>query len=211
MSFYHGQLLITRPVIAIILGKAAICYCGWNGHREQTIWSRPCFVSIPFVKTNKTKSRKLLQQKSKRTRIRWCQWRTMVGRPRIFRWALQCQFRQFEKAPNFLVRQVLSYCSGDQLLYIEVQYMFTLVLICMQYLLVSIIHQTTIQTTGSLTCLHDLLMHAYSHVFAFFEFCKTAWRAGGGLGTFSFPFIWEGPWAPFCEILAPFVKSSRSH
>ena len=57
----------------------------------------------------------------------------------MFRWALHCQFRQFERNPDFVVGQVLSYSSGEQLLYMEVQYMFTL--ICVQYLCVSLIHK----------------------------------------------------------------------
>ena len=49
----------------------------------------------------------------------------------------------------------LSYSSDNQLLYIEVQHVFTL--ICLRYLCVSIIHQIVTQTTGSLTYLHKLL------------------------------------------------------
>ena len=45
--------------------------------------------------------------------------------------------------------------------------MSTLDLLYMQYLGVSVIHQTMTQTSGCLTCLHNLLMHAYAHVFAF--------------------------------------------
>ena len=45
---------------------------------------------------------------------------------------------------------VLSYSLGDQLLYIEVQFMFTPV--SMRYRCVSLIHQTMTQTTGSLMC-----------------------------------------------------------
>ena len=63
------------------------------------------------------------------------------------------------------VSQALSYFPGDQLLYIEVQYMVTLDLICMQYLCVCVIHQTVTRTTGSLTCLHNLLMRECTHVF----------------------------------------------
>ena len=54
---------------------------------------------------------------------------------------------------------VLSFSSGDQLLCIKVQHMFTL--ICMWHLCISVIHQTITWTTGSLTC----LMQAYTHVF----------------------------------------------
>ena len=81
------------------------------------------------------------------------------------RWALQCRFRQFEKDPNFVVGQALSssYSSCVQLLSIEVQYMFTL--ICMRYPGVSVNHRTMTRTTRSLTCLHDILMHVYTHVF----------------------------------------------
>ena len=66
----------------------------------------------------------------------------MVGRPRMFHWALQCWFCQFEKVPNFVSGQafVLSYPVGDQLLFIEVKCVFTL--ICIRYLCVSLIRQT---------------------------------------------------------------------
>lgn len=41
-------------------------------------------------------------------RKRWCQWRTVVGKPRLFRWALQCRFHQFKKVPNFVFDKALS-------------------------------------------------------------------------------------------------------
>ena len=70
---------------------------------------------------------------------------------------------------------------------------YMLILICMRYLCVSEIHQTVTQTTGSLTCLHDLLIYAYMHTCSvcLYLFCKTEWLSfskggGGGLG---FPFI----------------------
>ena len=71
--------------------------------------------------------------------------------------------------------------------------MFTLVLICMQYLCVSIIHRTMTQATGPLMCPHDLLMHAYTHVWLFFVACCYSVRlnslpisGGGGVPLFSF-------------------------
>ena len=85
----------------------------------------------------------------------------------MFRWALHCQFRQFERNPDFVVGQVLSYSSGEQLLYMEVQYMFTLDRICMGYLCFSEIHKTMTWVSESLTCLYDLLMHTYTHMFTF--------------------------------------------
>ena len=129
--FMISQLLIARPIVAIVLGSAAI---------------------FRLISTSVRKKK----FKQKRTKKRWCQWRMMVGRPRMFRWALKCWFCQFEKVPNFMVSQVLSHSSGDQLVYLEVQYMFMLDLICMQYLCASMIHQTMTWTTESLTCLHDL-------------------------------------------------------
>ena len=52
---------------------------------EQTIRSRFCVISasVYFKKATTTKKRK-----SKRTRKRWCQWRTMVERQRMFCWVL---------------------------------------------------------------------------------------------------------------------------
>ena len=44
---------------------------------------------------------------------RWCQRRRMVGRPGMFRWALQCRFHQFEKIPNLMVCQALSCLTLD--------------------------------------------------------------------------------------------------
>ena len=62
--------------------------------------------------------------------------------------------------------------------------MFTLALMCMQYLCVSIIHRTMRLTTGYLTCPRDLLMHAYQFTCVWLcLFCKTySWlfRGGGG-------------------------------
>ena len=78
-----------------------------------------------------------------------------VGRPRMLCWVLQCQFCQIEKVPNFVVGQVLSYSSGNQLLDVEVQYMFTL--ICMQHLCASVIRDMDCRIFN---VLHDLLMHA---------------------------------------------------
>ena len=55
----------------------------WMG-LEQTIPSRLCLISASVYQ----RSRKWLQLKSKRRRKRWCQWRTMVRRPRMFCLAL---------------------------------------------------------------------------------------------------------------------------
>ena len=80
---------------------------------EQTVQS---LISASFDQ----RSRKQLQQKSKRMRTRWCQRREMVLRQRMFRWVLQCWFCQFDNVPNFMIGQVLSYFSGHQLLFTEV-------------------------------------------------------------------------------------------
>ena len=52
----------------------------------------------------------------------------------------------------------------------------------------AIIHRTMTQTTGSLTCLSELLMHAYTHMFSLplYLFRKTDWLlfSGGGDGGF---------------------------
>ena len=82
------------------------------------------------------------------------------------------QLKQFHVWPSV----VLSYSLGGWLLHtIEVQYMFTL--ICMRYLCVSVIHQSMTRTTGSLTCQHDLFMHAYTQQ----VFCLP-WGGEGGEG-----------------------------
>jgi len=83
----------------------------------------------------------------------------------MFQWVLQCRFRQFEKVPNFIVIQALSYSSVDQLLYIEVHVHTRSTAHAVS--LCSVNHPTMTRTTGSLTCLHGLLMPAYAHVFAF--------------------------------------------
>ena len=61
-------------------------------------------------------------------RKRWCQWRTMGRRLRMFHWALQVWFHQFEKVPNFVVGQALS-CLTLQVTNFFMQYMFTLICI----------------------------------------------------------------------------------
>ena len=62
---------------------------------------------------------------------------------------------------------VLLFRQPTSLYKIEVQYVFTIDLICMHYLCVSVIHRTLTWTTGSVICLHNLLMHAYTDMFAF--------------------------------------------
>ena len=77
------------------------------------------------------------------------------------------------------------YSSGDQLLYMEVQYMFTLDRICMGYLCFSEIHKTMTWVSESLTCLYDLLMHAYTHMFTFIYSVRLngcLFHVGGGGG-----------------------------
>ena len=74
----------------------------------------------------------------------------------------------------------------------------------MQYLCVSVFHQTMAHTTGSVSCLHSLLMHVYPHVFAFIYAVRLNGSlfhgGGGGLGTpcfflfFLFFLILEGSW-----------------
>ena len=131
----------------------------------------------------------------------------MVRRPKMFRLALQCRFRQYEKVPNFMVSQaiVLSYSSGNQLLDIEIQYMFTLDVLCMQYLCVFIIHRTMIWITRSLMCPHNLLTQIYTHVclYLFFktDWLPISWRGRGFAAPF---FIREGP-------CAPSIKSKKQH
>ena len=86
--------------------------------------------------------------------------------------------------------------------------MFTLDLICMQYLCVSILYQTMTQATGSLVCPHDLLMHVSTHMFAFFHSVRlNSWHfhgqgvggGGGGVGGWGggrFFFHSGGPFGP---------------
>ena len=191
--FMTGQLLTAGPIMAIFLGKAAICHRSLNRHRvDSAKWTW-----LDFSFSLKCFFLKKLQQKSRRMRKMWCQWRTTVGRRRMFHWALQRWLRQFEKVLNFSVSQVLSYSSGNQLLYTEVQYMFTLDLICMWYPCVSVIHQTVTGTTGPLTCLllfQCMCVHTFAFIYSIrLNGCLFHW---GGLGPLFF-FIQEGPWAPF--------------
>ena len=96
--------------------------------------------------------------------------------------------------------------------------MFTLDLICMRYLCISVIHQTMIGTTGSLTCLHDLLMHASTYVFAFIYsvrlngclFFLSFFFFGGGEAWVPLFFIQEGPLAPFSEILEATLRQMEN-
>ena len=146
------------------------CNCLWKSHHlsscaqmsiEKTIQSRLWLISASVYQP----SRKWLQQKSKRTGKRWCHWRRMVRRPWMFRWALQCQFRWFEKVPNFMVGQVLCCLTLQATSFFlwRIQYMFTL--ICLWYLCASVVNQSMTQTTGSFTCLPYLLMHVFTHMF----------------------------------------------
>ena len=127
---------------------------------EWTIWDKLCLIWALVYEKKK--------QKSKRMRKRWCLggwWLRgqghFVGRFRV----RSASLKTFQTL--WLAKHCLVLLFRDQLLYLGVQYIFTLDLMCMQYLCVSVIHWTMTQTTGSLTCLHDFLMHAYTHVFAF--------------------------------------------
>ena len=67
------------------------------------------------------------------------------------------------------------------------------------------------KTTGSLTCPHNLLMHAYTHAFAFIysvklNGCLFHWGVGCNAPFF---FGGEGSWAPFYEILEATLKMFR--
>ena len=88
-----------------------------------------------------------------------------------------------KKFQTSLLAMWLSYSSGNELLYIEldVQYMFILDLICMQYLCVYIILWTMTQTVWSLTCLHSVNACICMHICLYF-FCKIEWLpfSGGG-------------------------------
>ena len=84
---------------------------------------------------------------------------------------VQCRFRQFEKVSNFLVSQVLS-CSrtpqATNFSTCEVQYMFTLDLMCMQYLCFSIIHQAACDMDFRIFNVPtQSFMHACTHLFTF--------------------------------------------
>ena len=122
--FMIGQLLIARPVIAIVRKSHHFSSWAWIGRTADNCEVDCAWFQLTVYQT----SRKKLQQKSKRMRKRWCQWGTMVRRPGMFCSALQCGFHHFEKVPNFLLCQALSCLTLE----IEVQYMFTL--ICMQCL-----------------------------------------------------------------------------
>ena len=67
-----------------------------------------------------------------------CQWSTMGGRPRMFHWAVQVQFRQFEKVPNFVVSPAWTCLTLQPTNFfiqtIEKLCVFTLIVICMQSL-----------------------------------------------------------------------------
>ena len=61
-------------------------------------------------------------------------------------------------------------------------------------------------------CLHELLIHAYTHVFVFIYSVRLTGclfhggKGEGGLGTLFF--IYEGPWSPFYEFLEATLRSS---
>ena len=73
----------------------------------------------------------------------------------------------------------------------------------MQYLRVSVIYRTMTHTTGSLPCLHYLLVHVHTHEFAFIYSVRlNDCLFHGGGGSLGPPvFVRECLWAPFCEIL----------
>ena len=113
--------------LALYPGVTCVTFYDWSAahssnNRCNSILHRGLELGIERTIMKRTLldfSFSLSKQKSKR----WCQWRTMVRRLRMFRLALQCRFRQFEKVPNFMLGQVLSYLTFK----IEVQYMFTLI------------------------------------------------------------------------------------
>ena len=94
-----GQLLIAGPIVANVSVKAAIFHHSLNGRRMDNMKQTLLDFNFSLLKEEKEKNK----QKSKRTKKRWCQWRKMVGRLMMFRWALQCWFHQLGKVPNFVV------------------------------------------------------------------------------------------------------------
>ena len=122
---------------------------------EQTIWSGLCLISASVYQ----RSRKRLQLKSKR-RKRWCQWRTMVRRPRMFQWALLGYASLKKSQISWLAEHclVLLFRQPASLYRSTVCVHTNMHVVC-----VYLIHQTVTGTTGPLTCLHDLLLHAYTH------------------------------------------------
>ena len=94
---------------------------------------------------------------------RWYQWRTMVRRPRMFQWALLGYASLKKSQISWLAEHclVLLFRQPASLYRSTVCVHTNMHVVC-----VYLIHQTVTGTTGPLTCLHDLLLHAYTHMFA---------------------------------------------
>ena len=118
---------------------------------------------------------------------------------RMFHWALQCQFWQFEKVPNFMVSLALS-CHT----------LLTVHLICMQYSCFRnpLNYDTDYRIFNMPTRSFNACV--YTHV-CLYLFCKTKWlpfslggvRGGGG-----------GAWGPLFHPgrpLGPLLWTSRSN
>ena len=127
--------------------KKSRCLSSWAWMGvEQTIWSGLCLISASVYQ----RSRKWLQLKSKRRRKRWCQWRTMVRRQRMFCLALV----GYASLKKFQISWLAEHCLV--LLFRKPASLYRST-VCvhtnMHVVCLSVIHQTVTGTTGLLTCL----------------------------------------------------------
>ena len=150
-----GQRLIAWPVVPIVLGKAAILYCGLEWVDSRECEADFAWFQLHFIKEAENICGRWVRE-WERGGVSGGQWFGARGRFVGCFSVGSASFKKF-KHPGWPTI-VLSCSLGYQLLYIEVQCMFTL--ICVQYLCVSLICQTMTWTTGSLRwSFNDLLMH----------------------------------------------------
>ena len=164
--FISGQLLIAWPVVAIVLGKAAVFHHGLNGCRADSKKQNLLDFSFSLFKQSNKKRQKIVAAEVNETEVVSVEDDGKETED-VLLGASVSVLPVWKSSKLHGEPSVLFHSSDDLLLYMEVQFMFTLGLICMQCLCVSIIHQTMTQIIGSLTCLHDLLMHACILVYAF--------------------------------------------
>ena len=121
---------------------------------EQTVQSRLCLISASIYQ----RCRKIVPAGVRewgRWSVRWGQW----GGQGCFFECFIVGSANLKKFQTSLLAK-LSFLSLEMTNFygLELQYMFTLICIRERYLCASVIQWTVAQTTGSLTCLHDLLL-----------------------------------------------------
>ena len=106
------QLLLVQPVVAFVLGKAAIFQRGSNWRREWTVGSRLCLISVQFFFFF-LKEKMVAAEENDKEVVSVEDYGLEAGNVSLGASVILCQF---EKKSKLHVSQVLSYSVSDQLL-----------------------------------------------------------------------------------------------